>query len=96
MSMYICTMIMYISSMIVMSVAHLRSHLSEALDRVESEPVAIERHGRRAAVLVGPDDYDRMVTALEDAEDLAAFDAAMAEEGDDIPWEQVKADLGWE
>jgi hypothetical protein len=34
--------------------------------------------------------------ALEDAEDVAAFDAAMQEEGPNIPWEQVKADLGWE
>ena len=25
----------------------------------------------------------------------AAFDAAMAEEGANIPWEQVKHDLGW-
>ena len=35
------------------------------------------------------------MTAWEDAEDVAAFDAAMAEEGDNIPWQQVKADLGW-
>jgi hypothetical protein len=33
--------------------------------------------------------------ALEDAEDVAAFDEAMAEEGNNIPWEQVKSDLGW-
>jgi hypothetical protein len=33
--------------------------------------------------------------ALEDAEDVAAFDEAMAEEGDSIPWDQVKVDLGW-
>jgi len=26
---------------------------------------------------------------------VAAFDAAMAEDGAIIPWEQVKADLGW-
>ena len=36
------------------------------------------------------------MTALEDAEDVAVFDAAMAEEGPNIPWAQVKADLGWE
>lgn len=27
---------------------------------------------------------------------VAAFDAAMSGEGPNIPWEQVKADLGWE
>jgi hypothetical protein len=36
------------------------------------------------------------VAALEDAEDVDAFDAAMAEAGANIPWEQAKADLGWE
>jgi antitoxin Phd len=35
------------------------------------------------------------MTALEDADDTAAFDAAVAEEGPNIPWEKVKADLGW-
>ena len=33
--------------------------------------------------------------ALEEVEDVAAFDAAMAEEGENIPWDQVKADLVW-
>jgi hypothetical protein len=36
-----------------------------------------------------------MLEALEDVEDIAAFDEALAEEGDAIPWDQVKADLGW-
>jgi hypothetical protein len=36
-----------------------------------------------------------MLDALEEQEDIAAFDAAMSEEGSSIPWEQVKADLGW-
>ena len=35
------------------------------------------------------------MAAWEDAEDGAAFDAAMDEEGPNIPWDQVKADLGW-
>jgi antitoxin Phd len=33
-----------------------------------------------------------MLAAVEDG---AAFDAAMAEEGQNVPWEQVKSDLGW-
>lgn len=35
------------------------------------------------------------MTALEDADDVTTFDEAIAEEGPNIPWEQVKADLGW-
>lgn len=36
------------------------------------------------------------MTDDEMAEDIADFDAAMAEGGPAIPWAQVKADLGWD
>jgi len=39
--------------------------------------------------------YQELVEALEEADDEAAFDAATAEEGGNIPWDQVRADLGW-
>ena len=61
-----------------------------------TEAVFLERYGRPAAVLVSPERYERLLAAFEDAEDVVAFDAALAEEGADIPWEQAKADLGWE
>ena len=57
--------------------------------------VVLERYGRPAAVLVSPQHYAQLLAAVEDSEDVAAFDAAMAEEGPNIPWDQVKADLGW-
>jgi antitoxin Phd len=75
--------------------AEARKNFSDVLARSQSEAVFIERRGRRAAVVVSPDQYDRMIEALEDAEDAVAFDAAMAEEGPSVPWSQVKADLGW-
>jgi prevent-host-death family protein len=81
--------------MSVVSVADARSHLSDVIDRSQSEAVFIQRRGRRAAVLLSPERYDRMFDALEESEDTAAFDAAMAEEGPSVPWAQVKADLGW-
>ncbi|MFL4472424.1 type II toxin-antitoxin system Phd/YefM family antitoxin [Paeniglutamicibacter sp. MACA_103] len=77
------------------SVADARKHFSEVIDRAQTEAVFIERRGQRAAVVVSPEHYERMLEALEDAEDVAAFDEAMAEEGPSIPWAQVKADLGW-
>jgi len=46
-------------------------------------------------VLVSPERYEQLMAAAEDAEDIAAFDAAMEEEGPNIPWDEVKADLGW-
>lgn len=77
------------------SVADARKQLSDVIARAQNEAVFIERRGQRAAVVVSPERYERMLTALEDAEDIAAFDDAMAEEGPNVPWAQVKADLGW-
>jgi antitoxin Phd len=78
-----------------MSVSEARERLSEVIDVAQSEAVVLERYGRPAAVLVSLDRYQQLMEALEESEDTASFDAAMAEEGDNIPWEQVKADLGW-
>lgn len=47
-----------------------------------------------AAVLVSPERYQQLLEAAEEAGDIDAFDAAIAEEGDSIPWDQVKADRG--
>lgn len=77
------------------SIADARKNFSEVIATSEREAVFIERRGQRAAVVVSPEQYERMMNALEDAEDVAAFDEAMADEGPNIPWDQVKADLGW-
>ncbi|PZE77921.1 prevent-host-death family protein [Curtobacterium sp. MCBD17_013] len=82
--------------MTVVSVAEVRSHLSEIIASTLHDDVVIERRGKRAAVLVSPEHYERMMEALEDAADVAAFDSAMAEEGPNVPWDEVKADLGWQ
>ena len=50
---------------------------------------------RPQVVLVDPEQYDRMVKAAEELADIVAFDQAMAENGDNIPWEQALVDLGW-
>lgn len=79
----------------IMNVAEARAHLAEAIERSEDGPVFIERRGRRAAVIISPEEYERLLETAEEQEDMAAFDQAMAEEGANIPWSQVKADLGW-
>ena len=93
--MYISDFKMYNCVMSTVSVADARNNLSTVIARSQDEAVFIERRGQRTAVVISPEQYERMMEALEDAEDVAAFDAAMAEEGPSIPWEQVKADLGW-
>jgi prevent-host-death family protein len=82
--------------MSIVSAADARKNFSGVLATSQNEAVFIERRGQRAAVVVSPEQYERMMEALEDAEDVAAFDEAMQDEqGPNIPWEQVKADLGW-
>jgi prevent-host-death family protein len=78
------------------SVADARSNLSDVIDQSQEEAVFIERRGKLAAVVVSPEQYARMIDALEEQEDVIAFDEAMAEEGPNIPWSQAKSDLGWQ
>lgn len=87
---------LYDSSMATMNISDARDHLPDAMETARTEAVFLQRRGRLAGVLVSPERYEQLMAALEDAEDVAGFDVAMAEEGPNIPWEQVKADLGWE
>ena len=90
--------------MATMAVSEAREKLADAVETARTEPVVLERYGRPAAVLVSPERYEEMLVsperyeemlaALEDADDVDAFDAAGAEEGPNVPWDQVKADLG--
>jgi prevent-host-death family protein len=81
--------------MATISVSEAREKLSEVIDASKTEAVILELYGRPAAVLVSPERYQQLLEAVEEAEDIEAFDAAIAEEGDNIPWDKVKADLGW-
>jgi len=78
-----------------MHISAARESLPDAIELARTEAVVLERYGRPVAVLISPEQYEKLVAALEDAEDVAAYDAAMSEAGPNIPWEQVKADLGW-
>ena len=81
--------------MATINISAAREKLPAAVETARTEAVVLERYGQRAAVLVSPERYDQLMDALEESEDVAAFDAAMAEEGPNVPWAQVKADLGW-
>jgi antitoxin Phd len=87
--------IVYNTVMVKISVSKARERLSEVVEMSQTEPVELEHYGRRAAILISPEQYDEMLEALEESQDVAAFDLALAETGVNIPWEQVKSDLGW-
>lgn len=76
------------------SITEARADLAETLRRAKKKPIRITSHGEAQAVLVEPSLFEKMLEALEDAEDLAAYDEAMADPDPGIPWEQVKKDLG--
>lgn len=77
------------------SVSAARDSLPAVIESAAEQAVVLERHGRAVAVLISPERYAELMDAWEELEDVAAFDEAVAEAGDAIPWEQVKADLGW-
>lgn len=76
-------------------VSDARDHLADAIEqaRRSGEPVYVTRRGRRVAVIVDADAYERMVEAAEDAIDRRELQLAR-DENDYIPWDEVKADLG--
>jgi antitoxin Phd len=86
---------LYDAATVRISVSKAREKLSEVVEMSQSEPVELEHYRRRAAVLVSPSQYDAMLEAFEESQDVASYDATLGEVGENNPWELVKADLGW-
>lgn len=80
-------------------VSEARSRFAELIDKVrrDREPVTVTRNGRPAVVMVDAQEWERAAAALqalEDAEDAAAFAAALAEDdGTRIPLAAVLTEL---
>ena len=87
----------YDSYMNEVAVSEARNRLAEVIDesRRSGEPVSVTRRGRRIAVIVGADDFDRLVDSADDVEDRRELAAARADD-DYVPWDEVKAALGLE
>lgn len=84
----------------VMPVSEAKQHLGALVDRahLQHELVSLSKRGRRVAVLVDADDFDRMVERLGELDDAQAAITARREleetAAEPIPWEDVKAELG--
>jgi prevent-host-death family protein len=78
------------------SVSEARQRLADVIDeaRRQHEPVYLHRHGKRLAAVIDAEDLDRLIEFAEDAVDIAEASASLEEEGESIPWDEVKADLG--
>ena len=77
-----------------MSVTEARENFSEAIATSAVEAVFIQKHGENAAVLISPERYEELMDALEEIEDMTSYDSAMADTSPNIPWEEVKRQLG--
>lgn len=93
--MYISIPLLYNRAMSTVTASEARKSFAAVIETAQHEAVVVERRGEAQVVVVSAAEYERLKSAAEEAEDIAAFDAAMAEEGPNIPWGQVKADLGW-
>lgn len=77
-----------------MSVTQARENFSEAIATSAVEAVFIQKHGENAAVLISPQRYEELMDALEEIEDIIAVTAALEDPSPNIPWEEVKRQLG--
>lgn len=78
-----------------MTVTEFRQHLASAVEASLSEAVFVERHGETIGVFIRPEVFEELQQAWEELEDLRAYRRAQEEGGPSMPWEQVKAELGW-
>ena len=81
--------------MIEVAVSDVRNRLAEVIEdsRRSGEPISVTRRGRRVAVILGSEEFDRLVDSADDLGDRRELDAARTED-DYVPWDEVKAALG--
>jgi prevent-host-death family protein len=77
-----------------LSVTDARAELPAAIKKSKKAPVHILKHGEPVAVLISPTLYTEMLEAMEELEDIAAFDAAIASNESPVAWDDVKKELG--
>ena len=88
---------MYDSYMSEVAVSEARNRLAEVIEesRRSGEPISVTRRGRRVAVIIDSDAFDRLVEIADDVDDRRELEAARADD-DYVPWDEVKAMLGLE
>ena len=94
MELYKILLILYNFGMEELSVSEARENFSEVVEDAQKKPVQILKHGKPVAVLINPSLFEKFLDSMEELEDIADFDKAIASKSKMIPWAQVKADLG--
>lgn len=72
-------------------ISDIRQRQVEILASLSAGPVILTQHGRAAAVMLSPAEYDRLMTALEDLQDAADAAAARCEPGSAVDFDAYLA-----
>ena len=64
--------------------------LSMLVDKAATEAILITRHGEKAAIVISPSLYQKMIYAMEELEDVATYDAAKARKEDSVLWQDTR------
>lgn len=91
---YIFYIYLYNILMSEFSISEARAQLPAAIKKSQKLPVHILKHGEPVAVLISPTLYREMLEAMEELEDIEAFDQALLTLDKPIPWDEVKKELG--
>jgi antitoxin Phd len=57
-------------------------------------PIRVEVNGEALAILINSERFYELVEAEEEIEDLRAYDESIKDSSPNIPWDEVKRDLG--
>lgn len=71
-----------------------RQKWAETLDAAKQSPVRITSHGRDVAVVMGVELAERALAALEDAIDVTAAEAALADPAPRVTLAELARELG--
>lgn len=58
------------------------------------ERYIVDENGNRIEVILALEDYQRLLTELEELESIRAYDAAKSSGDEDIPFEQAVSEVG--
>lgn len=80
-----------------------RNSLKQSMQEKATIPFQFNRRGKKMKegqddgkfVLISAEQYETFIAAAEELEDLRAVEESMQDPGPNIPWEQVKKDLGF-
>lgn len=76
------------------SVSDARKDLPSLVDKSKKELILINGHGKPEAVIIGFEQYEKFLDAVEELEDISLAEESLRDPGPNIPWEKVKKDLG--